>query len=349
MINGKNQEDTSKGNKILIVDDTPENIDVLRQTLAPEGYKISVAPSGEKALNIAQRVIPDLILLDIMMPGIDGFETCARIKKDPLLKDIPVIFISAKSETEDIVEGFNHGGVDYISKPFRQEEVFARVNTHLKIKNQIIDVTKTAASKNQSLKKELEVSRETANKLSKKLEETESKSKSLVDPLTKVLNRAAYNMKVGQVVRDLQNHQGSTALIVADIDYFKKFNDDYGHKTGDRVLQSVASTIQDSIRSTDLVFRYGGEKFVILLYKNSLEQAEKDAEKIRNQVKKDFFVDKNKELKVTLSLGVTCAKDGDTKEMFFERADKALYLAKRKGRDRVCISSNESGTGLEFS
>ncbi len=203
----------------------------------------------------------------------------------------------------------------------------------LAIKNQIIDVTKTALSKNESLKKELEVSRKTANELSKKLEQTESKS--LVDPLTKVLNRGAYNMKIGQVIRDLHNHKGSTALIVADLDHFKKFNDEYGHKTGDRVLLSVASSIQDSIRPTDLIFRYGGEEFVIILYKSSLEQSEIDADKIRNQVKNDFFVDKGNELKVTLSLGVTCAKEGDTEESFFERADKALYLAKRNGRDRV--------------
>lgn len=249
----------------------------------------------------------------------------------------------AKEETKHIVLGMANaiqevvGGVGDHGKNLDEclgnIEAAENMDEILEIKKLIIDVTKTAQLKNESLKSELEISQKKANELAKKLAQTESKS--LVDPLTKALNRGAYNMKIGQVMRDLENHQGTTALIVADLDYFKKFNDDYGHKTGDRVLSSVASTIQDSIRPTDLVFRYGGEEFVIIMYKNSLDQAEKDADKIRNQVKKDFFIDKGNELKVTLSLGVTCLKEGDTEETFFDRADKALYMAKRNGRDRV--------------
>jgi len=128
-----NEKADLKGMKVLIVDDTAANIDVLRQTLAPEGYEISVAPSGEIALRIAPRFVPDLILLDIMMPGIDGFETCRQLKGNDSTKEIPVIFISAKNETEDIVKGFSLGGMDYIVKPINQEEVLARVETHLKL------------------------------------------------------------------------------------------------------------------------------------------------------------------------------------------------------------------------
>jgi two-component system, sensor histidine kinase and response regulator len=123
----------SQEQKILIVDDTPANIDVLDQFLEKEGYKISVAPSGEAALDLAARIVPDLILLDIMMPGIDGFETCLRLKADAATREIPIIFITAKNETEDIVKGFSLGGVDYITKPFRQEEVRARIHLHLKM------------------------------------------------------------------------------------------------------------------------------------------------------------------------------------------------------------------------
>jgi two-component system, sensor histidine kinase and response regulator len=123
----------SQEQKILIVDDTPANIDVLDQFLEKEGYKISVAPCGEAALDLAARIIPDLILLDIMMPGIDGFETCLRLKADAATREIPIIFITAKNETEDIVKGFSLGGVDYITKPFRQEEVRARIHLHLKM------------------------------------------------------------------------------------------------------------------------------------------------------------------------------------------------------------------------
>lgn len=119
--------------KILIVDDTPANVDVLQKTLELEGYNISVALNGEKALKIAPRLIPDLILLDIMMEGLDGFETCRRLKADGQTASVPIIFISARSDVHDVVEGFEHGGVDYIVKPFRTEEVLARVKTHLQL------------------------------------------------------------------------------------------------------------------------------------------------------------------------------------------------------------------------
>jgi signal transduction histidine kinase len=120
--------------KILVVDDTTPNIDVLRQTLQPAGYQLAIAQSGEKALAVAPRFEPDLILLDVMMPGIDGIETCARLKQLPGLRDVPVIFITAKTETEDIVRGFVAGGVDYIAKPIRQDEVLARVRTHMRMR-----------------------------------------------------------------------------------------------------------------------------------------------------------------------------------------------------------------------
>jgi len=122
------------GPKILIVDDTPANIDILDLFLEKEGYKISIAQSGESALDLAYRILPDLILLDVMMPGIDGFETCRRLKSSDKTKEIPVIFITARNEPADIVKGFSVGGVDYITKPFSQEEVCARVHLHLKLK-----------------------------------------------------------------------------------------------------------------------------------------------------------------------------------------------------------------------
>lgn len=119
------------GSKVLLVDDTPANMDVLRGILEGEGYRIFAAPSGEVALKIAPRTLPDIILLDVMMPGIDGLETCRRLKKDPKTKEIPVVFVSAKTAIEDIIDGFKVGAVDYISKPIRREEVVVRVHTHL--------------------------------------------------------------------------------------------------------------------------------------------------------------------------------------------------------------------------
>ena len=119
--------------RVLLVDDTPLNLAVLKEALSSEKYKLSFANSGERALEIVSKLTPDLILLDIMMPGIDGYETCHRLKQSPKSKDIPIIFITAKKETEDIVQGFRVGGVDYITKPFQMEEVCARIRNHLEL------------------------------------------------------------------------------------------------------------------------------------------------------------------------------------------------------------------------
>ena len=119
--------------RILLVDDTPANLAVLREALASENYKLAFANSGEKALEIIPNLSPNLILLDIMMPGIDGYETCTRLKQNSKTKDIPIIFITAKKETDDIVQGFQVGGVDYITKPFHKEEVRARIRNHLEL------------------------------------------------------------------------------------------------------------------------------------------------------------------------------------------------------------------------
>ncbi len=149
-----NQDKNSSPMKLLIVDDTPANIDVLRRFMEEEGYDISIAPDGNIALKIINKNKPDLILLDVMMPGIDGFEVCRQLKESDDTKDIPVIFVTAKTETSDIVKGFQMGGVDYITKPFKREEVLSRVDTHLKIQNLIKEKTrlnKVLSDKNDEL------------------------------------------------------------------------------------------------------------------------------------------------------------------------------------------------------
>ncbi|MBC8286602.1 MAG: response regulator [Nitrospinae bacterium] len=142
------------GMKVLIVDDTPANIDVLQRILREEGFEISITMNGEAALTLVEKNRPDLILLDVMMPGIDGFETCEKLKANPATRDIPVIFVTAKTEVEDIVRGFNIGSVDYIVKPYKREEVVSRVKTHLKIE-QLIQAQETLNKKLQDQNNEL--------------------------------------------------------------------------------------------------------------------------------------------------------------------------------------------------
>jgi signal transduction histidine kinase len=174
--------------KILVVDDTPTNIDVLLQTLEPEGCTLSVATNGEDALKLVPKIQPDLILLDIMMPGIDGFETCRRLKETSSARNIPVIFLTAKNQTEDIVKGFSMGGVDYITKPFRHQEVCARINKHLelhKLRNKL-------AEKNQSLLELVDAK----NKL------LGMASHDLRNPLTSIQGYSAFLLKKGNTLNE---------------------------------------------------------------------------------------------------------------------------------------------------
>jgi len=203
----------------------------------------------------------------------------------------------------------------------------------LALKDGIIKEIVKVRVNSQSLKSVVSAYKKTTQSLSSKLEETEAKA--LVDSLTNVLNRSAYNMKITQMMREFSNSKNFFCLLVLDIDHFKKFNDTYGHKAGDRVLRSVAASVQDSLRASDLVFRYGGEEFVVLLNGTREENAFKLADKIRQGVEKEYFVDKEQKLKVTISLGVACVREGETEIELFERADKAMYVAKRKGRNKV--------------
>jgi len=205
------------------------------------------------------------------------------------------------------------------------------------VKAKIIGDLKVIRDRSTRLKSELEDHKKATDTLSQQLEKTEAVA--LVDSLTNALNRNAYNLKIGQLVRDYERFKEPFALMVVDIDNFKNFNDKYGHKAGDKVLHSVASNIQGALRTSDLVFRYGGEEFVVLINKISEENAKRLGEKIRSQVEKDYFIDPgNKPLKVTVSVGITSARERDTETTLFERADKAMYQAKRKGKNRIEIA-----------
>jgi two-component system, cell cycle response regulator len=216
---------------IMVVDDTQENILVLQQALASIGYNISVAFDGEMALNLIPKLKPDLILLDVMMPKVDGFEVCRRLKKDPELADIPIIFITAMGTTEDVLKGFEVGAVDYIMKPFNLKEVCARVKTHLIL---------SAAIK-------------------KLIQDTET------DSLTGLFNRRAFLKKIEEEAMRTKRSQKPFSILFSDIDFFKKINDTYGHAAGDDVLKKISTLLNTEKREVDQVARWGGEEFLILL------------------------------------------------------------------------------------
>ena len=205
----------------------------------------------------------------------------------------------------------------------------------LKVKDYLVIEMQKVREHSHTLHDELEKHRTATETLSKKLEESEARA--LVDALTNVLNRNAYNLKIGELVHEYKRYKEEWALLVLDIDHFKKFNDTYGHKTGDKVLKSVAATVSNSIRVSDHIFRYGGEEFVVILSRINKETTKTLSEKIRREVERDYFVDGDNELKVTMSIGATIITPEDTEASLFERADKALYQAKQNGRNQTLL------------
>jgi diguanylate cyclase (GGDEF)-like protein len=295
--------------RVLIVDDEKMNRDLLVALLKPL-YRVMVAKSGEQALKAASRVMgkPDIILLDIMMPDMDGYEVCRRLKANEESMNIPVIFVTAMGEVEDESKGFSLGAVDYIIKPVSLPIVQARVNTHLRLKHKT-DLLERMA---------------------------------FLDGLTEIPNRRAFDTALHKEWNRAKRAAIPLAMIMMDVDKFKQYNDHYGHTAGDDCLKQLAATLAGVIRRPgDMVARYGGEEFCALLIDTDLQGAVKVAEKFRArvellQIKHNFSVPAPV---VTISVGVAAIipdRDEDVSPLTLqEQADSKLYLAKEAGRNRI--------------
>jgi diguanylate cyclase (GGDEF)-like protein len=307
--------------KILIVDDYPANIKVLGELLRDE-FEVLVATNGLKAVALAREKVPDLILMDVMMPEMDGFRAASMIKNDELTEDIPIIFITAKGETEDIVKGFEVGGQDYITKPFNPQELFARVNTHLELKQS------QQALKDYSL--ELEKANMELKELNARLE-----FMAWHDQLTGLPNRRYMRdrIKSEQVRSDRSGKP--FALVMGDIDDFKHVNDTYGHETGDGVLKHISAIITASLRKQDLLSRWGGEEFLFLLPETDLNGAMIVSEKIRSSIEAEPYKHEDKSIHLTLTLGVAEFDVSQGIDSAIKRADEALYKGKKGTKNCV--------------
>ncbi len=290
---------------VLIVDDVPKNLQVLGTMLSNENYRIAAASNGKQAIEIANDILPDLILLDIMMSGLNGYETCTILKSNSKTREIPVIFLTAKIEIEDVVKGLKVGAVDYVTKPFNSFELLARVKTHVELKT------------NRDLLKE-------QNILLEKL--------SITDSMTGLYNHQFIIDSLSKRIAESSRYKQPLSVAMMDIDFFKKVNDSYGHAFGDHVLIKISSIIEDMIRKTDMVGRYGGEEFLIVFTNTDLKSALKTTERIRESIK-DHKWDKPK-LEITISGGVGQVEDEDTSEIVIN-VDNLLYKAKANGRNRV--------------
>ncbi len=311
---------------ILIVDDTPANLHLLNDLLKNQGYKTRPMPSGPRALASVEKRLPDMILLDIMMPEMDGYEVCRQLMDDERTKDIPIIFISALDEVFDKVKAFNLGGADYITKPFQAEEVIARVETHLAIRNLIQELE----TKNDELNREITIRKEY---------EAELERLAIMDPLTNIYNRRFFFDMANKEIDRSKRYSIPLSLILFDIDHFKKVNDTYGHLVGDQVLINLAKLCQETIRSVDIFARYGGEEFILLMPDSGLKAAQNAAERLREAVAKTNLTDEKIDLVTTISLGVNSWEGGDELDFtaFIDQADQALYQSKENGRNQVSI------------
>lgn len=304
--------------RILVVDDHPDNIMVLRARLEARGYAVESAEDGQEALDKIHSSPPDLVLLDVMMPKVDGMEVARRVKSDRSLPFIPVIMQTALDSTESMVQGLDAGADDYISKPINFKELEARVKSLLRI---------------QALQQELEERERQLSEANEKL-----LSMSRTDALTGLDNRRYFSERLHEMWEHGQRLHEPMALVMCDIDHFKRVNDEHGHQAGDAVLQQFAAVLRAEAREIDRVGRYGGEEFVLILPGTVLDAAVTFAERLRAAVEAHIFTyGEGNTLRRTMSCGVAAWPHpliGD-EEALIRAADEALYVAKETGRNRV--------------
>jgi diguanylate cyclase (GGDEF)-like protein len=285
---------------VLIVDDVRVNLQTLAHILSDD-YTIKIALGGLEAIEQAQKEpLPDLILLDVGMPEVSGYDVCKILQGNIATVDIPIIFVTGKDSVEDEEYGLNLGAVDYITKPIRPLIVKARVKTHIALKRHR-DELRTMATR---------------------------------DPLTELYNRRYLTDALMSRVARAKRHGDALSVIMADVDYFKKINDTHGHLVGDEVLKAVAKTLSEGARKEDIIARFGGEEFILVMDNCSLEDAQAKAEELRQKIQ----LLHPKGLDITSSFGVAGLSEAISDcTLLFTAVDKALYEAKNSGRNRVVV------------
>lgn len=334
--------EATKGN-ILVVDDTLANVQLLSRMLTEQGYKVRKVLNGPMALMGVQTAPPDLILLDVNMPDMNGYEVCQLLKADHATQNIPIIFISALNEVTEKVKAFSVGGVDYITKPFQMAEVLARIEHQLMLQALQRQLqTQNVLLQQKIQEHELAVQELELAKAALQQANQELRRLTIIDDLTQVSNRRHFYDHLAQVwQRSLQTHT-SLSLLLCDVDQFKAYNDAYGHQKGDDCLRQVARAIQQTIRrSSDLVARYGGEEFAVILFDTNAAAAVKLAGEMQNNLQTLQLPHPTSMVSpfVTLSIGVatTVPQPNQSADALIAIADQALYSAKERGRNRVVV------------
>jgi two-component system, cell cycle response regulator len=293
--------------KILLIDDSEPIHTLVKSLLGDETMVIHSAFDAQSGLVLAASLQPDLILLDVEMPTMDGFETCRKLKADPVTANLPIIFLTVHGASEEMVRGLDLGATDYVAKPFKQSELLSRVRAALR-----------------------------TNRVIRLLEE-----KAMIDSLTGLGNRAMFEERLAAEMSLRIRTGNPLSCIALDVDHFKSVNDTFGHPYGDYVLRAIANTLLDICRLEDVACRHGGEEFIILAPRTVASQAAMLAERMRIAISKIPFEPQGKSLTVTCSFGVAEAAGLYDRSML-DRLDRALYESKERGRNRVSIAPSQS-------
>lgn len=291
--------------KILILDDNRLNVRLLTDILEDEGYTTYSAYDGLSVVSLSHKIKPDVVLSDIMMPGVDGFEVCRLLKSDYELKDIPIIMITAKTDSMDIKKALGLGAFDYIKKPIDEIEVVARVQCAIRYK----------------------------------IHEDKLKEMAMKDGLTGLYNHALLIELFEKEYEKQMKEKGDISFVMLDIDFFKKINDTYGHIAGDIILKDLSNLIHSVLREHDIAGRYGGEEFSIVFPNIPEKDIFYICDGIRRKIDRHNFKINDQTIKITVSVGV-CFKSNKNDTTIAEMirlADEELYKAKEAGRNNVKI------------
>jgi diguanylate cyclase (GGDEF)-like protein len=321
--------ETAKG-RILVVDDDRLNRIKLSVNLSEVGCEVELAEDGAQALQLLQTQPFDTILLDLMMPVMDGFAVLEQVRGNPSLQNIPLIVISGEDDLDSVVRCIEMGAADYLPKPFNAVLLRARVNACLE-KKRAHDREAKLFTELQLRYQELEKLNETIQEQAKLLKELSTR-----DALTGLYNRRHFDEQAAQTFAQSTRYGHPLSFMIGDIDFFKRINDNFSHATGDEVLRQVAQILQTNTRQSDIPARYGGEEFVIAFPETSLSQAVALCEKLRKQIEAHPWQEIHAGLRVTMSMGVCADTSLGSFDKLLDAADKKLYKAKTNGRNRVC-------------
>ncbi|HEY3445563.1 MAG TPA: diguanylate cyclase [Myxococcales bacterium] len=291
--------------RVLVIDDDPFSAKLVDTCLRAAGFVSASCSEPEQALEIVESELPDLVILDVVMPGVDGFELCRRIRKNPALAFTPIIFVTRKGDVEGRVRGLEVGGNDYIAKPFDPQELVARVRSHLQ---------RLAALQDMAIR----------------------------DGLTRCFNHKYFKLRVEQELARSRRYHAPFCIALADADHFKFVNDTYGHQAGDAALGRLANLVVAGVRGSDVVARYFGEQFGLLLIESGLKEATLVTDRLRARIASELFTlpepsdgSPAPSVPMTVSIGVTEVQATDTVESLLQRAGAALAEAKSAGRNTV--------------